>query len=198
MIDGLPRTVLAHVIAASLVVLVSAGHSDPEDTVNLLRPVQTALEIFETYSACSDLAKKGIVVLKSLIRTVESPSSSGSGEEAVSGDFVGSAGKDLKRAIGILRRKKDSPSMVQNGLLATVSTPPSSSKSETLTSISPEDQIVPLWKADWASSSGIDPSLELMEEAQGLSGLQTEDLFDTLFGLGDDSGMWDYRGLDLG
>jgi hypothetical protein len=137
------------------------------------------------------------MVLKSLIRTVESPTSS-SGDDAVPGDFVGSAEKDLKRAIGILRRKRNSSSFARHKL--DTLTPPSA-KSETLTSISPEDELMPLWKPDWATSTStnmIEPSLGLDQTDHGLSGLQTEDLFDTLFGLGDDSGMWDYRGLDLG
>lgn len=201
---------MAHVIAASLVVLVNAGHSDPENTSNLLQPVQRALEIFETYSTSSDLAKKGIIVLQSLIMTVESPSTS-SGDDLPPGDFVGSAGKDLKRAIGILRRKPDL-SLLENenddGLPGPGSSPPSSKRDGTLTSasISPEEEM-PLWKSDWAASTSIatsssmanvDPLLEMGDTEHGLSGLQTEDLFDTLFGLGDDSGMWDYRGLDLG
>lgn len=70
--------------------------------------------------------------------------------------------------------------------------------------MSPEDEMMPTWRSDWVAPAptsipAFNLSFETSETADhGLSGLQTEDLFDTLFGLGDDSGMWDYRGLDLG
>lgn len=188
-------------IAASLIVLVNASHSDQSDTSGLLRPVLTALGIFETHSASSDLAKKGIVVLRNLIRTIENPAGSGSGGDDVpSGEFVGSAGKDLKRAIGILRRKRHSPSTS----IGTEITIRPLHESRGPVSISPEDRTVPIpvWRPDWATSIPIIyPLLDVSEttnQEHDLGELQMDDLFDRLFGGGDDSGMWNHRGLDLG
>lgn len=181
------RTVMAHVIAAALVLLIEAVHNAHAETTELLRPVQTALAIFDEYASCSDLAKKGIVVLRSLIHTVESPSSSDSSDEQLSRDFAGSAGKDLKRAVDILKRKR-------GGAAASLPKPSSDSiRSDTL---SPVEELIPLWGSGVAMPD-IDPvshrDMNMDGLDYGLDSAFSEDLFDTLFGLNNDGGPWDGR-----
>lgn len=176
---------MAHVIAAALVILIEAVQDPHNETVELLRPVHAALAIFESYASCSDLAKKGIVVLRSLIQTIESPSSSNSGDEQLSKDFAGSAGKDLKRAVGILKRKRGLP----DASVSSVTTWESTSST-----LSPTDGMMAFWDS---SLTTMDMNTTGTGDTDGSNNYVdtafSEDLFDTLFGLNNDGGLWDDR-----
>ena len=168
-------------IAAALVILVEAAHDTTAvDPSEMLRPVQDVLPLFEQHATSSDLARKGLAVLRSLLRA----SNLLEEDNEVSRNFVGSAGKDLQRAIGVMRRRRagnGSARGVEFGVEMAVDAEPISQ--------------TPIWNAHRSAGAfsaptaagghGVDASHDqpLIDLASG------EDLFDTLFGLGHDTGL---------
>lgn len=165
--------------------LVEAAHDASGDQCSdMLRPVQNVLTIFEEHSSSSDLARKGLAVLRSLMRTIDSDE-----EDEASRDFVGSAGKDLQRAIGVMRRKRAGRSSATHG-----------DGIQTMTTGTALSVEAPAWAhhaIDSSTQAPYDGSLGFGDLGGGdlaeMTISHSEDLFETLFGLGHDTGLpsWD-------
>lgn len=134
-------------------------------------------------------------VLQPLIRAIESPVETNV-DHATPGGFVGTAGKDLRRAIDVLRRKRTVPAVDHTHMEPTVL--PSAMELDSAVN-SESHTRTPNWHADWDASVSIENVSPSVDQAQAdMEQYSIGDLFDTLFGASADSVMWDYRSLDLG
>ncbi|KAL7419985.1 hypothetical protein Q5752_004948 [Cryptotrichosporon argae] len=110
-------TVLAHVVAACLVVLLDMSQAADAAAADALRPVRAAVDILRTLGPVSSIARKGVLVLSPLTDTAGPGARAGPRVRAA---FAGRAEQELQRALDIFRRP---PHTVPTSAPASVSVP---------------------------------------------------------------------------
>ena len=107
------RTVLAHVIAAALVICLDLSHTDTsqerkESQAEMLNKIQQLANIFGSLASLTALARKGVIVLECLLVTFDYQTGTRENDVGLA-ELSKPAREELQRSISVLIGTRDTP-----------------------------------------------------------------------------------------